>query len=90
MCPVFDRAVIYTYNDGLTIRKGGTIMARLAFHDAQSPLEIKPSAQSVWVCRCGLTKNQPFCDGSHKLCSDEEGGKTYDYDRMGHRKEVKT
>jgi CDGSH-type Zn-finger protein len=28
--------------------------------------EIKPRQQSVWICMCGLSKNQPFCDGLHK------------------------
>lgn len=23
----------------------------------------------VWWCACGLSKNQPFCDGSHKPTS---------------------
>ena len=52
------------------------------------PLEIKPQQESVSICMCGLSKNQPFCDGSHKTTRDEEDGKTYDYDAEGHRHEV--
>jgi CDGSH iron-sulfur domain-containing protein 3 len=37
---------------------------------------------------CGLSKNQPFCDGSHKMTRDEEEGKVYRYDDEGHRTEV--
>ena len=29
---------------------------------------------------CGLSRNQPFCDGSHKKTKDEESGKVYAYD----------
>jgi CDGSH iron-sulfur domain-containing protein 3 len=54
----------------------------------QKPFEIKPQDQSVWICMCGLSKNQPFCDGSHKRTREEEEGKTYEYDAEGHRREV--
>lgn len=52
------------------------------------PLEVKPQQESVWICMCGLSKNQPFCDGSHKTTRDEEDGKTYEYDAEGHRHEI--
>ena len=52
------------------------------------PLEIKPQEKSVWICMCGLSKNQPYCDGSHKKAVSEEDGKTYEYDAEGHREEV--
>jgi CDGSH-type Zn-finger protein len=54
----------------------------------QRPFEIKPQQESVWICMCGLSKNQPFCDGSHKTTRDEEDGKTYEYDAEGHRHEI--
>ena len=55
---------------------------------ANKPLEIKPQEKSVWICMCGLSKNQPYCDGSHKKVADEEDGKTYEYDSEGRRREV--
>jgi len=35
--------------------------------------EVKVGNESKWVCMCGLSNNQPFCDGSHKRTADEEG-----------------
>ena len=63
---------------------------RRVLKTANKPLEIKPQEKSVWICMCGLSKNQPYCDGSHKKVSDEEDGKTYEYDSEGHRREVTT
>jgi CDGSH-type Zn-finger protein len=62
-------------------------MRRIVKSD-RKPLEIKPQGESVWICMCGLSKNQPLCDGSHKTTRDEEDGKTYEYDAEGHRHEV--
>lgn len=37
-------------------------------HVAQkSPIPVEVEAnKTYWWCACGLSKNQPFCDGSHK------------------------
>jgi CDGSH-type Zn-finger protein len=32
----------------------------------KSPLVQKMAAGTYWWCACGLSKGQPFCDGSHK------------------------
>ena len=56
-------------------------MARLIQHDATGPTEIKPSEESTWVCMCGLSKDFPRCDGSHKIArQQEQDGKLYRYE----------
>lgn len=33
----------------------------------KSPYAVKVEAgKDYWWCRCGKSKNQPFCDGAHK------------------------
>lgn len=31
----------------------------------QTPCEVELEAGTWWWCACGLSRNQPFCDGSH-------------------------
>ena len=34
------------------------------------PIRVNVEAgKSYWWCACGLSKRQPFCDGSHKVTS---------------------
>ena len=63
-------------------------MARLVRKEAKGPYELKNGTESTWICMCGLSSNQPFCDGSHKKTADEEAGKVYRYNADGDRTEV--
>lgn len=54
-------------------------MARLIRHEATGPIEVPPGDKSAWICACGLSQNQPHCDGSHKKTKSEEAGKCYTY-----------
>ena len=63
-------------------------MVRLVKKDAMGPMEVKVGNESRWICMCGLSSNQPFCNGSHRMCAGEEEGKVYRYEN-GKRIEVK-
>ncbi len=75
-------------NNNIILRMN-SILARLVKKEYKGPLEIKVGTNSMWICMCGLSSNQPFCDESHKKTADEEDNKTYAYEREGDRIEVR-
>ncbi len=58
-------------------------MARLVKYTAKEPYKLEAGGKTYYICQCGLTKNVPFCDGTHKKAKDEEEGKLYIYDENG-------
>jgi len=65
-------------------------MARKVTHDEDGPYivdeeEFEQQGGTIAICQCGLSSNQPFCDGSHQSCADEDDGVVYEYDDDGER-----
>ncbi len=60
-------------------------MARAVIKTAKKPFELKVGDKIVNICMCGLSKNQPFCDGSHMNTLDEKDDTLYQYDEKGKR-----
>lgn len=59
-------------------------MARLVRLERDGPMRLEPQDKPVWICGCGLTRNFPFCDGTHKAaCREEQPGTLYVYDSEG-------
>ena len=53
-------------------------MARMIRHEKNSPYEVAEGTElPLYICACGLSKNKPFCDGSHKKTRDENPTDVY-------------
>ncbi len=63
-------------------------MARLVRHERNRPFLIQAGGQNIAICGCGLSKNLPYCDGTHKITRDEEPDKLFVYDEELHRTSV--
>jgi CDGSH-type Zn-finger protein len=63
----------------IAISCGGRQMARIVLKTAKEPIVVDKNSH---ICMCGLSHNQPYCDGSHKQVSDELE-KTYFYHESG-------
>jgi len=60
-------------------------MPRLVKHERSAPYRIDEGQAKfpIWICGCGLSKNKPYCDGSHKKSRDEATDGVYVYDNQG-------
>ena len=60
-------------------------MARLVKRLRNEPYAVTIGGETQYICGCGLSATQPFCDGTHKITKTEVSGKLYWYDEDAER-----
>lgn len=52
----------------ITVKNNGSLLVQGDFEivDSQGNVYDLGGREAVSICRCGLSNNKPFCDGSHK------------------------
>ena len=61
-------------------------MTRIIEQSETSPIAVAKDSvpgSHIHVCRCGLTRNAPLCDGSHRVARNETAGSLVRYSRQG-------
>ena len=56
----------------ITVRRNGSLKVEGPFRlldSAGNEMPLPPDKPVVSFCRCGLSQNKPFCDGSHKAAN---------------------
>jgi CDGSH-type Zn-finger protein len=59
------KVTITKYDEGPFVVKG-------AFELVDGQGNVFQTGDSIAICRCGQSKLQPFCDGTHKECGFRE------------------
>ncbi len=54
-------------------------MARLVKRVRGKPYAVTIGGETKYICGCGLSSTQPFCNGTHKITQSEAPGKLYWY-----------
>jgi CDGSH-type Zn-finger protein len=63
-------------------------MARLVKRTRSGPYQVTIGSETKFICGCGLSATQPFCDGTHKKTRDEQPDLLCWYDAGVGRHEV--
>lgn len=61
-------------------------MTRIIEHAETSPIAVPKDSvpgSHIHVCRCGLTRDAPLCDGSHRVARREQPGRLVRYSQQG-------
>jgi CDGSH-type Zn-finger protein len=62
----------------ITLRANGPLICEGEFQVLTADGEVLANESELYLCRCGLSKKIPFCDGSHKKVDFDEGPEFHD------------